>query len=38
LKSDYVVKYMETLHKNIFTLDHPYIKPILWTHHQKMGM
>jgi hypothetical protein len=37
LKSDYVVKYMETLHKNIFTLDHPYIKPILWTHHQKMG-
>lgn len=36
LKSDYVVRYMETLHKNIYTLDHPYIKPILWTHHQKM--
>lgn len=37
LESQYVVKYMNGLHKRISAIQHPFITPLLWTHHQKFG-
>eukprot|EP01105_Mastigella_eilhardi_P026461 TRINITY_DN7694_c0_g1_i1.p1 TRINITY_DN7694_c0_g1~~TRINITY_DN7694_c0_g1_i1.p1 ORF type:complete len:1090 (-),score=267.05 TRINITY_DN7694_c0_g1_i1:1301-4570(-) len=36
LQSAQVVQYLRDAHQNIFALSHPFILPVMWSHHQKL--